>query len=290
MRAESFIEYADSGSRTLTVDRDAGFIRGVKILGFVSKNGREYQREAVKRALGLYEGAKVNIDHGDTPRSYADRIGVLSNVQMHDDGVYGDLRYNPAHALAGQLEWDAANNPSAVGLSHHIEGAAKRANGKVVVEDIRRVVSVDLVSSPATTSSLFESNDEGSDMDIKEVTVDQLRSERAELIEGIESAAREPLAKEVEALKAQVEQLQEAEAERQRREAVRAKLVEAKWPEDKITDERVSALAKLTEDELTAVAEIVPVVVEKPTSKEQTPDGTKWESMDAKAYAEAITD
>src|SRR3954467_13319392 len=45
----------------LTVDRDAGVIRGVKVLGWDSKNGRRYDPAGVDPAL--YEGADVNIDH-----------------------------------------------------------------------------------------------------------------------------------------------------------------------------------------------------------------------------------
>lgn len=50
-------------SSSVRVDRDSGVIRGVKLIGFESKNGRTYPPSVLKGAVHLYEGAKVNIDH-----------------------------------------------------------------------------------------------------------------------------------------------------------------------------------------------------------------------------------
>src|SRR5579862_9834717 len=69
---------APAGGR---VDRKAKLIRGVKILGFHSRNpgsvlgkdfadmtGYDYDPSAIKAALPLYEGAPVNLDHLDSKR------------------------------------------------------------------------------------------------------------------------------------------------------------------------------------------------------------------------------
>jgi len=154
-------ERVSSDGASLRVDRANGVIRGVKIVGRVSSNGREYLREALHRAVGLYEQAKVNVDHaaGSSPkpaRSYEDRIGHLANIQAKDDGLYGDLHYNPGHRLAEQLAWDAERAPRNVGLSHVVKARTKTQSGKVVVESIEEVVSVDLVGDPAATGGLFE--------------------------------------------------------------------------------------------------------------------------------------
>jgi len=154
-----FPQTASAGSHSGVVS--GNIIRRVKLLGLTSSNGREYPKETVARAASLYEGAKVNVDHPrgspGTPRGYGDRIGSIRNVHVEPDGLYGDLIANPKHALFEQLAWDARNCPGAVGLSHNIQGrTTRRSDGIVVVEEITRVQSVDLVADPATTRGLFE--------------------------------------------------------------------------------------------------------------------------------------
>lgn len=143
---------------SLAVDREAGIIRGVKVLGRVSRNGREYTADALRKGVGLYEGVRVNINHvkPGQPRGYADRIGRLESPRVQNGSIYADLRFNPKHALAEQLAWDAENAPGNVGLSHDAEGRLSRAGGKTLVEEILSVRSVDLVADPATTGGLFE--------------------------------------------------------------------------------------------------------------------------------------
>ena len=44
--SELLQEYVDSRQQRLRVDRTAGVIRGVKLLGLNSRNGRRYQEDA----------------------------------------------------------------------------------------------------------------------------------------------------------------------------------------------------------------------------------------------------
>lgn len=155
-------EYTDNRGVAFRVDRQAGIIRGVKILGLESRNGRTYLSAALNNAVGLYEGSKVNVNHPagnpNGPRGYEDRIGVIRNVVLRaGSGLFGDFHFNPKHALAEQLIWDATHAPENVGFSHNVEARTSSKGGKVVVEEITRVQSVDLVADPATTSGLFES-------------------------------------------------------------------------------------------------------------------------------------
>ena len=154
-------EYADSRGLSLRVDKTAAVIHGVKVLGAVSLKGREYPAAVMEKAKPMYEGRVVNIDHVDPNqrRSYRDRIGCLKGVTLKEDGMYADLHYNPKHVLAEQLVWDAENAPNNLGFSHDARGPSKLRNGRVVVESIDRVLSVDLVANPATTNGLFESAD-----------------------------------------------------------------------------------------------------------------------------------
>ena len=158
---ETLQEFFDSRGVPLRVDRQAGVIRGVKILGLNSRNGRTYLPEALRQAAGLYEEAKVNVNHPKgnpgAPRDYQDRIGVMRGVVVREgEGLFADFHFNPKHALAEQLAWDAEHAAENVGFSHNVEARTLRRGVQVVVEAITRVQSVDLVADPATTRGLFE--------------------------------------------------------------------------------------------------------------------------------------
>jgi phenylpyruvate tautomerase PptA (4-oxalocrotonate tautomerase family) len=78
-------------------------------------------------------------------------------VRLEADGVYADLHYLTRHPLAEMIAEAAERMPEALGLSHNAEGRTTRQGDAEIVEEITRVVSVDLVSDPATTLGLFES-------------------------------------------------------------------------------------------------------------------------------------
>lgn len=154
-------EYVDSRGLRVGIDRAAGIIRGAKILGLESRNGRSYLPEALAGAIALYEGARVNVNHARSgphaPRDYQDRIGLLRQVRFEAGaGLFGDLCFNPKHALAEQLLWDAEHAPENVGLSHNVDASTSQRDGRTLVESIAAVHSVDLVADPATTHGLFE--------------------------------------------------------------------------------------------------------------------------------------
>ena len=128
---EMLQEFVSSRGVDMRVDAAAGIIRGVKLLGLESRNGRRYLPAALQSAAALYEGAKVNVNHpkGDpaAPRDYQDRIGVVRNVSVRpNEGLFGDLHYNPKHALAEQLAWDAVHAPQNVGFSHNVQARTAR--------------------------------------------------------------------------------------------------------------------------------------------------------------------
>jgi hypothetical protein len=194
-------EFCDSRGVSMRVDRRAGVIRGVKVLGLESRNGRTYLPEALAQAARLYEDAKVNVNHpkGNPtgPRDYQDRIGTIRQVTVHPgEGLFGDFFFNPKHALAEQLMWDAEHAPENVGFSHNVEARVGRRGDRVVVEAITRVQSVDLVADPATTRGLFESaakidaataalNDT-----TESLTLDDLKRDHPELVESVRGSRR----------------------------------------------------------------------------------------------------
>jgi len=153
------------GATAARIDSGAGMLRGVKVLGLRSSNGRIYSPAAIRSARHLYEGIRVNIDHPsrrqpDGDRQLADRFGQLRNVRERHDGLYADLEYLRAHPLAGMVAEAAERMPSALGLSHNAQGRVVQRDGQSIVEEITLVRSVDLVSDPATNRSLFESTTE----------------------------------------------------------------------------------------------------------------------------------
>lgn len=160
--ARQRVDLLERTSTAGRVDAAAGVIRGVRIIGKVSKNGREYSDAALRQAVPMYEGTKVYLDHPSHPgqsRSIRDRVGVLENCRMDGDCVRGDLRLLKAHPMTGAILEAAETQPTRFGLSHHASGESIQRGGKMIVESILSVRSVDLVENPATNSGLFESCD-----------------------------------------------------------------------------------------------------------------------------------
>lgn len=142
------------------IDAPAGIVRDVRILGRVSKNGRRYSDKAIESAAKLYDGRKVNVNHireGKGDRPFQDFFGEIRNVRMMEGEVRGDLHYLTTHDQAAKFAEAAQKFPRSFGLSHHAEGVTKRDGKETIVEDVTAVVSVDLVSDPASNSGLFES-------------------------------------------------------------------------------------------------------------------------------------
>ena len=227
---ETLQEFVDARDVALRVDAASGVIRGIKILGLASRNGRAYLPDALRQAVALYEDAKVNVNHpkGDpaAPRDYQDRIGVIRNVAFREgEGLFGELHYNPKHALAEQLLWDAKHAPHNVGFSHNVQARTARRGDELVVETITRVVSVDLVADPATTRGLYEAEP-------PRPTLDQLKKDYPELIVALEQEQ----AAELQQLREQVEQLRAAAAACRKELAMRKLLRQFDLPEPETVD------------------------------------------------------
>lgn len=250
---ETLQEYVDSRGVQMRVNRQGGVIRGVKILGVESRNGRTYLPTTLAEAARLYEEAKVNVNHpkGNPlgARDYQERIGVLRGVEARpEEGLFADLHFNPKHALAEQLMWDAEHMPQNVGFSHNVQARTARRGDRVVVEAIMKVESVDLVADPATTRGLFESTpdtvetepepdvrsvvDEGEPPALGELTLEDLKQHRADLVE----ALRREQAADVARLEAEVHRLEAVETQLEKRLVMRRLLSEFGLPDPDLAE------------------------------------------------------
>lgn len=151
--------YTNSGH---SVDHESGVIRGVKIIGTESKNNRRYMPEALAEAASLYNKRPVYTNHvnrkAGTDRDVLQKFAWLENVyQDATGGLSGDLHYLKSHPMGPVLAEAAQRNPEHFGLSHDADGEVTYKEGKAIVTKIKKVNSVDLVTDPATTQSLFES-------------------------------------------------------------------------------------------------------------------------------------
>jgi hypothetical protein len=237
-------EFVDSRGVEVRVDRQQGVLRGVKLLGLQSRNGRKYLPEALSAARSLYEGARVNVNHAKghplASRDYQDRLGVVRQIAWRNaEGLFGDLHFNPHHGLAEQLVWDAEHAPENVGLSHNVQARTMREGDDTIVEAILKVHSVDLVADPATTSGLFEqtqadrSTVEGGQTAgalLARATGDELRALRPDLVRQIMESAAPELA----ALRRQVDELKVQASISQRWLDVRRLLVEFQLPDPEL--------------------------------------------------------
>ena len=144
------------------VDKAAGVIHDVRIIGSKSRNRRTYTHDALQAAAPKYEGVHVNVNHPKSSemsedRHFGDWAGVLKNVTYRDGALFGDLHLRRESRWFAQIVEAAADFPNSFGLSHVADGDSRFDSGEEVVDSIDRVFSVDIVLNPATNSGLFES-------------------------------------------------------------------------------------------------------------------------------------
>lgn len=135
-------------------------IKNVKCLGIYSKNGRVYPLDVMKKALSMYDGVMVNLNHRpNEPRDVQERFGQIINPRLEEDGIYGDLKFNTSHPWGKAFEYFAREQPGCIGLSHAAIAKTKmdHKTGVETVEEITELESVDIVANAATNKNLFES-------------------------------------------------------------------------------------------------------------------------------------
>jgi len=164
---------------TAKVDVENGVIDGVSLLGLKSKNDREYEPAVVKEAVqrGLFSGVQVYVDHQESAddggvREFRELVGVTGTSTFD-----GTLVRAPLHVVtsdpAGAKLLEMASRPelaASIGMSQDAEGRIVEREGQPdLVTELTSVTSVDVVTRPATTKSLFESHKEAQPMKLREM-------------------------------------------------------------------------------------------------------------------------
>lgn len=157
--------FAFSGGR---VDRTGPnpVLKGVLLCGPISINKRRYLKKAFEGdRVKRYADKPVYLNHGNDreDRRYEEQLGWVRNPRHRADGMpEGDIEVKKGHPYCETFLGDAENNPAAVGMSHMAHCQTDRgADGWEDVTEMRQCVSVDVVTNPATTTSLFENRNRG---------------------------------------------------------------------------------------------------------------------------------
>ena len=187
------LEHQESCLNEAFLDKESLIIKNVVLLGAISKNNRVYSPNAMQEAVDLYNGVKAFANHpplNDNKknlRDIRDLIGKFIFPKFEDNKIKADLK------LLTNAKWVmeiAENMPETVGFSHNVLGIVAKKDGREIVESIKSVKSVDLVTDPATTSSMFESKEETSETD-SEIKNDNIENETEENFEKQESNSQE---------------------------------------------------------------------------------------------------
>ncbi len=164
-------------------DPDNGIVRNVALFGSKkSLNGRVYSDKAVDDLVRLAEGARSYLNHPTKEeiadsgvRRIQDWLGTFSNARRSNDAVIANLTVREAYIpLIKDIIRQA---PHQVGFS--LNGMVKvfqDAEGLEQVESVEKIRSYDLVSSAATTNSLFESAREKASKDPEEAVKEFMES------------------------------------------------------------------------------------------------------------------
>lgn len=140
-------------------------LENVVLLGPVSKNGNEYSPAAMRSAVGLYQGMAVYANHapkGTKARSLEDRFGHIENARYveSENKVRGNVRFLASHPMATRVREAVEKGYPYFGMSHVADGKGRVAKGKRFVEEVTKVMSVDIVDNAATCSLVEQEGSE----------------------------------------------------------------------------------------------------------------------------------
>jgi len=215
-----------------SVDEENLVIKNTTILGPVSLNRRRYPESVQKAAKRLFEGAKAYLNHpplgSPDARDMRDLIGQHQNIRVREGKMYSDLHLLNNSTVREHVLPVVKSHPSLIGNSIVARVLMERA--KDGVDDVTKILavrSVDLVTEPGTTQGLYESHNpnaqeesgttnhsEGTGMEWKDISVEQLMKERPDLLEALRAGQKHE--EEKKQLQSEVERLTKENAEKDR--------------------------------------------------------------------------
>lgn len=253
------VSFADA---QFTEDNGARTIRNVVFLGGASKHGYGYKQEAMRKAVGLYNGVRCFINHPtreeeQTGRRDLMRLAGVTEAARHEDGkIKGTVKL--LNDEYGQKFWNIAHTmPGAASCSHVADGKLVTEGGQKYVEEISEVLSVDLVVQGATTNTVFESVERKDEtMDYTKITIEELRRLRPDLAKLLTEEGQKARDEEVKALtesndklKKQVDDFTVKEGQAKKLASVEKLLADSKLPKEAKTELFKEQLMKLAGDD-----------------------------------------
>lgn len=254
------------------IDEENRRIKNVAIIRPRSRNGYTYSEDALREAIPLFESSRIYIDHPttNTVRSYKDLVGKLTNVRECKDSsgfvLRGDLNCLSEQKKLFEI---AKGMPEIIGLSANVVGLRESTKAGDVITKIVKVVSVDIVTTPATTNSLFES--EVISMDWKTITLAQLQEARPDLVEACTISLKEDNRK----LNLELDSYREEESKRKRNVFIDVCLQEANLKRSDCSSIFLQQLQEATSDlvikQLIQDRATLASKIQKPESREMKP-------------------
>ncbi len=187
-----------------TLDAQKNKARVVVIRAGKSKNGNVYPEDVLSVSVPLFEGAKVFLDHTDIKpmegnRSVRELVGYIEHPTFYNGRLEADLHTIDTEAGRAAIEIireSIASRRNLVGMSVNIRARVKADSENAEaynVEEIVEVRSVDLVVDPSAGGEILriyesvqtDTDTEVDEMTIKELTLEELKKERPDLLQSI---------------------------------------------------------------------------------------------------------
>lgn len=214
------------------IDRENGLIHNVVILSADSKNSRHYTDAALASAVAALEGRPSFYIHSYSKNRDLKRelIGNFINLKQEGIRVKGSLQVLKKEE---DFIFDIAERmPQVAGFSidADIRYQVDPSTGKEIAQEIVRGNSIDLVTDPATTKSIFENQQsEENSMELEQALHEENKRLR-------ESKQQQSDDQRVRQMQEQINQLQAEKAQNERDLVVMRKVQESHLPESAISD------------------------------------------------------
>ena len=149
---------------TLRVDREQGVLRGVKLLGLESRNGRKYLPDGaragprpVRRGPGERQPSQgASAGHAATIRTaWAWCATFRCGRRPACSAIFISI---PSTRWPSNCSGTPSTRRKTSGFSHNVQARTVRQGDETLVEAILKVHSVDLVADPATTCGLVRAD------------------------------------------------------------------------------------------------------------------------------------